>query len=146
MREAFASLALREVDQLVRSIEELQLTQAEHVAKHLVTVAALNDASDKFRTTVAHFTDQAKEELKTFLQRKAHEAAAATIETQRELLLQAVRQVVQREAEHASLAMREAAGKVRNEFKRQRMTRLLELCAGSVLTALIVVVSLRVLA
>lgn len=145
MRETFAALALREVDQLIATIEELQTTQAEHLAKHLMTIAALNDASDKFRNTVTLFTEQSKEELTKFLQRKAQEAAASTIESQRALLLQAVRDVVQREAEQGAAVMKEAAARVKQEFKRQRSTRLLELAGTAICTAGLVLLGLLAL-
>lgn len=85
VREALIAQALGDIDEMLTRVDEQKRTL-------LAATATLNEASDKYRGTVVNFTEQAKNELNAFLERRAGEVAAGTVESQREQLVAVVRQ------------------------------------------------------
>ena len=69
VREVLIAEALGELDGLLARVEALpgMLASAEHSLT--ATVAALTDASDKYRMAVTAFNDEAKQELTEYLER-----------------------------------------------------------------------------
>lgn len=146
-REALIAEMLGELDTLLARVEALpkEISAAETQVAN--TVATLNEAGDKYRMAVTAFTEQAKTELKEFLQRKAGEVAAKTVEEQRAAIQDAARQAFRSEASDKAAALGIALGQAAKEFRRTMVTRLLEhgftALVASVFTSGLVVYFLR---
>jgi N-methylhydantoinase B/oxoprolinase/acetone carboxylase alpha subunit len=134
LREAIAAQVLEEVDALVSRVEALQkASDAESQLK--TTIAALNDASDRYRLAVTEFTEQAKTELTEHMQRKAADLVPATLEQLRGAMQEAARGAFDARAvekvEGLADKLREAAG----EFRRSVWTRIIENFAVAVVAS-----------
>jgi hypothetical protein len=100
-REALVAELLSELDTLLLRAEHLPKTIAEAETHLTSTIEALNEAGDRYRMAVTAFTEQARTELTGYLQLKASETAAKTVEEQRAALQEAAR-VAFRHAARAS--------------------------------------------
>ncbi len=68
-REALIAEVLGELDGLLARVEALPDKVASAELKLTATVAALTDASDKYRLAVTAFNEEAKQELTEYLER-----------------------------------------------------------------------------
>lgn len=125
-REALIAEMLGELDTLLARVEALPKEIATAESQVASSVASLNEAGDKYRMAVTAFTEQAKTELTEFLQRKAGEVAAKTVEEQRAAIQEAARQAFRSEASDKAAALGIALGQAAKEFRRTMLTRLLE--------------------
>lgn len=146
-REALVAEMLGELDTLLARVEALPKEIASAESQVVTSVASLNEAGDKYRMAVTAFTEQAKTELTEFLQRKASEVAAKTVEEQRAAIQEAARQAFRSEASDKAAALGVALGQAAKEFRRTMLTRLLEhgftALVASVLTSGLVVYLIR---
>ncbi len=135
MKEAYIAELLGDLDGLIDRVESLPglVTTAEE--KLTLTVKALNDGGDKYRMAVTAFNEQAKADLTDYLDKKAGQIAAKTVEEQRAAL-----------QEIARLAFQAEASK-RTEYRQSIGSRLMEhgitALAASSLTATLVYLLLR---
>lgn len=125
-REALIAEMLGELDTLLARVEALPKEIATAESQVANSVASLNEAGDKYRMAVTAFTEQAKTELTEFLQRKASEVAAKTVEEQRAAIQEAARQAFRSEASDKAAALGVALGQAAKQFQRTMATRLFE--------------------
>ena len=127
-REALMAELLGDMDALLERVEALpgQVTASEE--RLAASVAALEEAGDRFRLAVTAFTEQAKTELSDYLDRKAGEAADRTVAEQRAALEEAARAVFRSESVVLRNALAELSGQLRQSVGRRVL--------GHVVTAL----------
>ena len=119
-REALIAELLGDLDALYARAERLPLAVAECEAKLNGTVTALNEAGDKYRLAVTAFTEQARTELTEYLQRKAGDVAAKTVEEQRAALHEAARAAFRSEASDKAAQLGISLSQAAREFRRRR--------------------------
>lgn len=93
-REAMVAEMLGDIDGMLARIEALPAKIAAAEAQLAASTATLDAASDRYRMTICAFTDQAKEQVTSYLERKAGETAAHMLEDQRKELQEAVLQAL----------------------------------------------------
>ena len=146
-REALIAQMLGELDQLLTRTETLPKTVADAEAKLASTVTVLNEAGDKYRMAVTAFTQEAREELTEYLERKASEVAAKTVEEQRAALQEAARAAFRFEATERAAQLGNSLTQAAKEFRRSMGSRLLEhgitAVLASTLTAVMVLLLLK---
>lgn len=125
-REALIAELLGDLDTLYARAERLPQAVAESEAKLIGTVTALNEAGDKYRLAVTAFTEQARTELTEYLQRKAGDIAAKTVEEQRAALQEAARAAFRSEASDKAAQLGVSLSQAAREFRRSMGSRLLE--------------------
>lgn len=125
-REALIAELLGDLDTLYARAERLPQAVADSEAKLIGTVTALNEAGDKYRLAVTAFTEQARTELTEYLQRKAGDIAAKTVEEQRAALQDAARAAFRSEASDKAAQLGVSLGEAAREFRRSMGSRLLE--------------------
>jgi len=125
-REAMIAEMLGDMDAILARFETLPGMVANAEEKITNTVAALDDAGDKYRMAVTAFTEQAKVEISEYLTRKAGEAASQTVEEQRAAIQEAARFAFRSEASDKATSLGIALGQAAKEFRRSIWTRLWE--------------------
>ena len=93
-RDAIAAEILGDIDTLLARVEALPATVDDAVRRIAATATALDAAGDKYRMAVTAFTEETKVELTEFIQRKAAEASARTVDEQRAAIQEAARQAM----------------------------------------------------
>lgn len=128
-REALIAELLGDLDGLIARVEALPAVVAGAEGKLSGTVAALDDAGDKFRLAVTAFTEQAKADLSEYLDIKialAAQAVTKTVEEQRAALQEAARTAFRSEASDKAASLGAALGEAAKEFRRSMGSRLIE--------------------
>jgi len=100
------------------------------------TVAALTDASDKYRLAVTAFNEEAKQELTEYLERKAGQIAAKTVEEQRAAMQESARLAFRSEASDKASSLSVALGQAAKEIRQARWSRLLEHALTALVTSM----------
>jgi len=134
-REALIAEMLGELDELLRRAEHLPGTIADAEAHLARTIDALNEAGDKYRMAVTAFTEQARTELTGYLQLKAAEVVARTVEEQRAALQEAARAAL-RHAVRSGIVRHATDEHQASEFSRPGWTWLFAHGLVAVLTSL----------
>lgn len=100
MKEAYIAELLGNLDGLVDRVESLPalITTAEE--RITLTVKALDEGGDKYRMAVTAFNEQAKADLIDYLDKKAGQAAAKTVEEQRAAIQEIARLAFRSESPH----------------------------------------------
>lgn len=93
-REAMLAEMLGDIDGILTRIEALPAKIAAAELQLATSTATLDAAGDRYRMTICAFTDQAKEQVTSYLERKAGETAAHMLEDQRKELQEAVLQAL----------------------------------------------------
>jgi hypothetical protein len=93
-REAIAAEILGDIDTLLSRVEALPATVDDAARRIAATATTLDAAGDKYRMAVTAFTEETKVELTEFIQRKAAEVSARTVEEQRAAIQEAARQAM----------------------------------------------------
>jgi hypothetical protein len=135
-REALIAEILGELDGLLARVEALPDKVASAELKLTATVAALADASDKYRLAVTAFNEEAKQELAEYLERKAGQIAAKTVEEQRAAIQEAARLAFRSEASDKAASLGVALGQAAKEIRQARGTRLLEHALTALVTSI----------
>lgn len=128
-REALIAELLGDLDGLLARVEALPALVDSAEGKLSGTVAALDDAGDKFRLAVTAFTEQAKADLAEYLDLKTAQAAqtaAKTVEEQRAALQEAARMAFRSEASDKAASLGIALGEAAKELRRSMWSRLME--------------------
>lgn len=128
-REALIAEVLGDLDGLLTRVEALPAMVAGAEGRLSGTVAALDEAGDKYRLAVTAFTEQAKVDLSEYLDLKtahAAELAAKTIEEQRAALQEAARVAFRSEASDKAASLGVALGEAAKEFRRSMWSRMME--------------------
>ena len=128
-REALIAEVLGDLDGLLTRVEALPAMVAGAEGRLSGTVAALDEAGDKYRLAVTAFTEQAKADLSEYLDLKtahAAELAAKTIEEQRAALQEAARVAFRSEASDKAASLGVALGEAAKEFRRSMWSRMME--------------------
>lgn len=128
-REALIAEVLGDLDGLLTRVEALPAMVAGAEGKLSDTIAALNEAGDKYRLAVTAFTEQAKADLSEYLDLKtAHAAqlATKTVEDQRAALQEAARLAFRSEASDKAASLGVALGEAAKEFRRSMWSRMME--------------------
>jgi len=125
-REALIAEVLGELDGLLARVEALPEKLADAENNLSATVAVLADAGDHYRLAITAFNDQAKAELTEYLERKAGQIAAKTIEEQRAAMQEAARHAFRSEASDQAASLSVAMGRAAKEFRRSSRARLVE--------------------
>lgn len=128
-REALIAELLGDVDRLLARVEALPALVAGAEGRLSGTVAALDEAGDKYRLAVTAFTEQAKADLSEYLDLKtAHAAqlAAQTVEEQRAALQEAASFAFRSEASDKAANLGAALGEAAKEFRRSIWSRMME--------------------
>ena len=119
-REALIAEVLGELDTLLARVEALPALVAVAEEKLTGTVAALDDAGDKYRMAVTAFTEQAKADLTEYLDRKAVEVSSKSVGEQLAAMQEAARLAFRSEAsdkaENLGLVLSEAAKDLRQSM------------------------------
>lgn len=125
-REALIAELLGDLDTLLTRVEALPAIVAAAEENILGTVAALNDAGDKYRLAVTAFTEQAKAELRDYHDIKMSQVASITMEEQRAAMQEAARFAFRSEASEKAASLGLVLGKAAKEFRRTMWSRLIE--------------------
>lgn len=135
MKEAYIAEILGDLDGLVDRVESLPALIASTEEKLTLTVKALDEGGDKYRMAVTAFNEQAKADLTDYLDKKAGQIAAKTVEEQRAAIQEIARLAFRSESPH------------RTEYRPSLGSRLIEhgitAFAASSLTATLVYLILR---
>ena len=132
-REALIAEALGELDGLLARVEALPGMVSRAEQSLTATVAALADASDKYRMAVTAFNDEAKQELTEYLERTAGAVTAKTVEEQRAAMQESARLAFRSEASDKAASLGVALGHAAREIRKARGARFLD----NVFTALL---------
>jgi hypothetical protein len=125
-REALIAELLGDLDGLLTRVEALPPLVDSAESKLSGTIAALDNAGDKFRLAVTAFTEQAKADLTEYLDLKTAQIAAKTVEEQRAALQEAARMAFRSEASDKAVSLGVALGEAVKEFRRSIWLRLIE--------------------
>lgn len=128
-REALIAELLGDVDGLLARVEALPALVAGAEGRLSGTVAALDEAGDKYRLAVTAFTEQAKADLSEYLDLKtanAAQLAAKTVEEQRAALQEAARFAFRSEASDKAASLGVVLGEAAREFRRSIWSRMME--------------------
>lgn len=125
-REALIAEMLGELDALLARVEALPAQVAGAEGKVAASVAALDEAGDRYRMAVTAFTEQAKVELTEYMQRKAGEVAARTVVEQRAAIQEIAVRAFQTETMERAAGLGAALTEAAREFRRSRWARLME--------------------
>jgi hypothetical protein len=128
-REALIAEVLGDLDGLLTRVEALPAMVAGAEGRLSGTVAALDEAGDKYRLAVTAFTEQAKADLSEYLDRKTAQAAqqaTKTVEEQRAALQEAARLAFRSEASDKAASLGVALGEAAKEFRRSMWARVME--------------------
>jgi len=137
-REALIAEVLGDLDGLLARVEALPALIDNAEGKLSGTVAALDDAGDKFRLAVTAFTEQAKADLAEYLDLKTAQAAqtaAKTVEEQRTALQKVARMAFRSEASDKAASLGIALGEEIKEFRRSMWSRLVEHAITALITS-----------
>jgi len=126
IREQTASAILGELDGLLARVEALPAAVSAAEERLTATVAALDNAGDKYRMAVTSFNDEAKAELAEYLDRKTTQVASKTVEEQRSALQEAARIAFRSEASDKAANLGLVLGEAAKEFRRSMWSRLIE--------------------
>lgn len=130
VREALAGLVLEELDGLTVKVEQLVETVNQAAQGVGTMTGALGTASDHFRLSVTAFTEQAKVELTSHLERKAEQVGQATAAEVRGMLIGAAQAAAQEafksEAGDRAAALAKVLNSALIEFKAASRTRYIE--------------------
>ena len=132
-REMLIAEVLGELDGLLARVEALPDRVASAERRMAVTVEALAGASDKYRMAVTAFNEEAKRELTEYLERKAGQIAASTVEEQRAAMQESARLAFRSEALDKAASLGVALGHAAKEIRKARSSRFLD----NVFTALL---------
>jgi len=121
-REALIAEVLGDLDGLLTRVEALPAMVAGAEGKLSGTVAALDEAGDKYRLAVTAFTEQAKADLSEYLDLKT----AKTVEEQRAALQEAARLAFRSEASDKAASLGVVLGEAAKEFRRSMWSRMME--------------------
>lgn len=125
-REALIAEMLGDLDTLLARVEALPVLVASAEDKLTGTVAALENAGDKYRMAVTAVTEQAKAELSDYLDRKTAAALTKTVEEQRAAIQEAARMAFRSEASDKAANLGVVLEEAAKEFRRSIWSRLLE--------------------
>ena len=128
-REALIAEVLGDLDGLLTRVEALPAMVAGAEGRLSGTVAALDEAGDKYRLAVTAFTEQAKADLSEYRDRKTAQAAqqaTKTVEEQRAALQEAARLAFRSEASDKAASLGVALGEAAKEFQRSMWTQVME--------------------
>jgi hypothetical protein len=134
-REALIAEVLGDLDALLTRVEALPAVVAAAEEKLLGTVTALNDAGDKYRMAVTAFNEQAKADLTEYLDLKAAQVSAKTVEEQRAALQEVARLAFRSEASDKAASLGLVLGEAAKEFRRSVWSRLWEHAITAVLAS-----------
>lgn len=123
IREALAAEILGELDTLLIRVEALPLIITSAEEKVSISVNALNDAGDKYRMAITAFSEQAKNDLADYLDRKTIEVTTRTVEEQRAAIQEAARMAFRSEASDKATSLGIALGHAAKEFNRSKWIR-----------------------
>lgn len=134
-REALVTELLGDADKLLTRAESIESRLAERENSISDISRSLDSATDRFRLAVTGFTDEARQTLIEFVERKASEVTARTVEEQRLLLQQAAQSAfnthVAADATKLALTLNAAAKKLESS----RIQRFCELLVTALFTA-----------
>jgi hypothetical protein len=125
-REALAALMLEEIDTLLARIETLPATITNAEERLAATVAALDTAGNKYRVVITAFTEEAKTETVTYLERKTSQITSRTMEEQRSAMQAAARIVLEEEITGIAARLNVALAQAAKEFRRSTWMRPME--------------------
>lgn len=134
-REALIAEVLGDLDALLARVEALPAVVAAAEEKLIGTVTALNDAGDKYRMAVTVFNEQAKADLTEYLDLKAAQVSAKTVEEQRAALQEVARLAFRSEASDKAASLGLVLGEAAKEFRRSVWSRLWEHAITAVLAS-----------
>jgi hypothetical protein len=134
-REALIAEVLGDLDALLTRVEALPVVVAAAEEKLIGTVTALNDAGDKYRMAVTAFNEQAKADLTEYLDLKAAQVSAKTVEEQRAALQEVARLAFRSEASDKAASLGLVLGEAAKEFRRSVWSRLWEHAITAVLAS-----------
>jgi hypothetical protein len=134
-REALIAEVLGDLDALLTRVEALPAVVAAAEEKLIGTVTALNDAGDKYRMAVTAFNEQAKADLTEYLDLKAAQVSAKTVEEQRAALQEVARLAFRSEASDKAASLGLVLGDAAKEFRRSVWSRLWEHAITAVLAS-----------
>ncbi|MDF0606763.1 hypothetical protein HZU77_014030 [Neisseriaceae bacterium TC5R-5] len=125
-REALIAEMLGDLDTLLARVEALPDLVSSSEKKITDTVAALEDAGDKYRMAVTAFNEQAKTDLAEYLDRKTAEISSKTVEEQRAAIQEAARLAFRSEASDKATSLGLVMSEAAKEFRRSMWSRLIE--------------------
>ena len=125
-REALIAEMLGDLDLLLTRVEALPSLFANTEERLTSTVTALDNAGDKYRMSITAFTEQAKQELAEYLDRKTIEVLSKTVEEQRAAIQEATREAFRSEASDKAANLGLVLGEAAKEFRRSMRSRLME--------------------
>ena len=136
-REILIAEVLGELDGLLARVEALPDKVASSERRMAVTVDALAGASDQYRMAVTAFNEEAKRDLTEYLERKASQIAAKTVEEQRAAMQESARLAFRSEASDKAASRGSALGHAAKEIKQARWSRLFEHALTALLTSML---------
>lgn len=126
MREALAAQALEEIDGLVSRIEHALAELARVEGQMASTVAALDEGGDRYRSAVTTFSNEVRQELTEFVQRKANQTASLSVEELRATLQEIARLSFKSSASEEWESLADRLRKAALDFKQNALIRRIE--------------------
>ena len=135
-QEALLAELLGDVGRLHDEVKALPAAMSAAEQRLTATVAALTGASDQYRMAITAFNDEAKQELTEYLERKAGQIAAKTIEEQRAAMQEAARFAFRSEASHKAASLGLELGHAAKEIRQARWSRMVEHAFTALVTSI----------
>lgn len=126
VREALMAEILGDLDTILVRIETFPGLIATAEEKLTSTVAALDEAGEKYRIAVNAYTEQAKADLTEYLDIKTIAITSKTVEEQRTAIQEAARLAFRAEVSDKATNLSIALGEAAKEFRRSMFSRLME--------------------
>jgi exonuclease VII large subunit len=124
VKEALVAEMLGEIDALLTRCETCSAAVSALQAQMASSTATLDAAGERYRITISTYTEQVKQEVSHYLERKTSEASAKMLASQQEQLQEAVLRILQS-------AVKNGTGKSRPVW-----TRLAELSGVAILAGI----------
>jgi hypothetical protein len=128
-REALIAEMLGDLDVLLARVETIPALIAGAETQFSGTLAALDDAGDKYRTAVKAFTEQAKADLLNYQDIKRADAAreaTKTIDEQRAAIQEAAREAFRIEVKDHAVKLGTVLNDAAKVYRRSMWTRIME--------------------
>lgn len=126
VREALMAEILGDLDTLLVRVETFPELIAAAEEKLNNTVAALDEAGDRYRMAVNAYTEQAKAELNEYLDIKTITVTSKTVDEQRAAIQEAARLAFHSEISDKANNLSVVLGDAAKEFRHSMLSRLVE--------------------
>lgn len=142
VRETLIKQALGEIDELVTRLERIAPVCKDADNKLTETVVALENATDRYRAAVTAFTEQARDELASYLEQRAAQVKAKTTEEIKVIMQETAQIAFRSEAIDRAGQLTIKLADCVSELQKARQRRIVEIVFSAALAAALTLVGL----